>query len=215
MNTTSIYKFKWWQLFAFYIFIYSAISWLTNSLIYTNSYYYSALGYQLSNERINQLIELSKRYQLLTYISMPLLLLLKWFLITGVIYTALFLLNKTVLLGDCFKIVIIAELALIIAGLVKLFYFIIYKPQTIHDVQYFYPLAFTQLLNTAHLPSYIIYPLQQFNLFEVAYWILITLGIKEFINQSFLKSLKITASSYGVALIIWVLCIMFIQLQTS
>jgi hypothetical protein len=71
------------------------------------------------------------------------------------------------------------------------------------------------LFNPGKIPKYLVYPLQQFNVFEAVYWLLIAGGIRAFTQKSFAQSLKITAASYGIAMLIWCLVIVFIQLQFS
>lgn len=213
MLKKDMYAFKWWQLFIAYTFLYCCINWLTNSLIFTESYYYSALGSQLNTERIAVIIEMSRKLQWLSYLILPLLLLLKCVLIAGVIFSGLFLFDKKISFGDCYQIVMIAELSTIFAALAKFICFLIHKPETIQDIQFFYPLSLVQLFTVKQLPTYLIYPLQQFNLFEVAYWFLIAAGINAYTEKSFEQSFKIVASSYGVGLGIWVLFVVFIQLQ--
>lgn len=214
MIARNFYSFKSWQLFIVYTFLYMCITWLTNNVILTDSYYYSALDNQISNERISAFIEMNRKFQWLAYLIMPFLLLLKWGLISGVIYSGLLLSNQKISFKSCFKITMLAELSLIVAALIKLIYFLfIHHPETTQDIQFFYPLSLTQLLNLKELPSYLIYPLQQFNLFEIGYWVLIVFGIQSYIKKSFLQALKIVASSYGVALGIWVVFVVFIQVQ--
>ncbi|MDE3234952.1 MAG: hypothetical protein KGO81_03280 [Bacteroidota bacterium] len=143
------------------------------------------------------------------------MLLFKWVALSGILYIGLFFYNQNVAYKNCFKIMQMAELAMLLAASAKLIYFIFNTPQTIQDVQYFYPLAITQFFTLKQIASYLVYPLQQFNLFELGYWVLITSGIQTFTQKNFWQSLKITASSYGVAMFIWLLFIVFIQLQFS
>lgn len=207
------YHFKWWQPFVIYVLAYVFATWTTNTFILNDSYYYSAFGSQLSSERMAYVIEINHKFQWLGYIGLPLVLILKWVLVAGIVYLGLFLFNQEISFHNCYKIVIIAEISTLVGAFVKLFCFLINPPQTIQDLQAFYPMALTQVFNLKQFPAYLIYPLQQFNLFEVCYWLLITMGIKAYIQKSFSQSLKITASSYGVALMVWILCVVFIQLQ--
>lgn len=208
-----IYIFKWWQLFIAYISLYIVITWLLKSSVYTDAFYYSAFNSQLSSERIAEIIQINTKFLWLSYVAIPIILLLKWMLIAGIIYSGLFLFNQTLLFKTCFKIIMIAELANIMGALIKVLCFLIHKPETIQDIQFFYPLSLIQLFTVKQLPTYMIYPLQQFNLFELAYWLFIAAGIKAYTEKSFKQSFKIVASSYGVGLGIWVLCVVFIQLQ--
>lgn len=213
-ETTTNYSFRWWHLFLSYILIYMCITWLTNISILTESYYYSAFGTQIGSDRVAALIEMNRKFQWIGYIVFPLLLLIKWLLLSAIIYSGLFLFNQNISFNSCFKIIMVAELAVVAAALIKLLYFLfIHHPETTQDIQFFYPLSVTQLLNLKQLPAYLIYPLQQFNLFEVAYWLLIAAGIQAHIQKSFSESLKIVASSYGVALSIWIVFVVFIQVQ--
>ena len=211
----SIFSFNWVWLFFCYGILLLSISWLTNTLIFTDSFYYSLLGNRLGEERIAQLLEINKKYKWLGYVITPVLLLLKWLILAGVVYVGLFLFNKEIAFRNCFKIVQLAELAMLFAAVAKLAWFMVYPPQTLEKVQYFYPLAITQLFNPNQIPKYLIYPLQQINVFEVFYWLFIAGGIQAFTQKTFAQSLKVTALSYGVAMAIWCLVIVFIQLQFS
>jgi hypothetical protein len=197
------------------VLVYTVIGYINKEFIFSDDYYYSILGGQLSEERIAAVLKMQHKFQVVAYLVQPVLLLLKWLAIAGAIYTVLFLLDQNISFKSCFKIVVFAELVSIISALTKVFCFLIRKPDTLQDVQNFYPLSLLQLLNIKQLPSYLIYPLQQFNLFEMAYWLLIAAGISVHMRKPLTKGLALTASSYGLALGIWVLCVVFIQLQFS
>ncbi|HEY4831335.1 MAG TPA: hypothetical protein VIH61_02125 [Waddliaceae bacterium] len=213
MHSGNIYDFKWGYLFVFMAFIYLALAIMTNGFVLTDSFYDNIFIEQLGSERVKEIIEMNKKAQILSYVVLPIFLLLKLVITAGIIYAGLFLANQNVLYKDCFKIVMAAEIVPILVILVKLIHFLILKPTNILEVQLFYPLSITEILNFNKIPSYLIYPLQQLNLFEVSYWLLIAAGIKTFAKKTFSYSIKIVAASYGVALIIWVLCVAFIQLQ--
>jgi hypothetical protein len=210
-----IYHFKWLHLFIIYALLYGCINWLTNTAIYTDAFYYSSFGNQLKTERVTDIIGMVRKSQAWSYILLPLILILKWLLIAGIIHAGLIFFNQKISFADCYKVTMIAELATLAGACIKLIHFLIYKPQSSQEFQFFYPLSVTRFLNQSQVPTYLIYPLQQLNFIEIVYWLLITLGIKVHIQKTFSQSFKITASSYGVALAVWVLSIMFIQLQLS
>ncbi len=210
-----IYEFKWWILSIIYALLFISMTLAVNHLIFTDAYYYSILGRQLDEERIAQIIEINKKYQWIGYIIMPVILLLKWLILAGVIYIGLFLFNQDIAYQNCFKIVLIADYAMILAAIAKFAWFIFFKPQTIEDIQYFYPLSITQLFNSSQIPKFLVYPLQQFNVFEVLYWLLIAEGIQTFSKKNFWYSVKIVSVSYGAAMFFWCVVIVFLQLQFS
>ena len=82
-------------------------------------------------------------------------------------------------------------------------------------LQNYNPLGVSGFLKNDTIPKYLLYPIQQLNLFEVAYWFLLAYGIKSLGNIDFKKALKITSLSYGVGLAIWCIFIVFLQLQFS
>ena len=215
MLSLSIYKFKKWQLFVLYIFLITTIGWLTNSLIFTDTYYYSFFGDKFSNERIVDIIAISKKYQYMGYAISPLILLFKLGIISGAIYMGLFLLNRNLTYSDCFKIVMIAELASIVALVVRMLWLFKYRPETMQEMQFFCPLAATQIFDLKQLPIYLVYPLHQFNVFELLYWYLVAAGIQAYTKQSLIGAFKVVAATYGLVLSIWVLFVVFIQLQYS
>jgi hypothetical protein len=94
MFSQSIYNFKWWHLFFIFSLIYLSLAYLTNVVILTDSFYYSSLGDQLSIDRISEVIKFSKKFQWIGYCTMPILLLIKWFTIAGIIYIGVFLFNQ-------------------------------------------------------------------------------------------------------------------------
>ena len=127
----------------------------------------------------------------------------------------LYLLQQNVSYKNCLKITLIAELVSVVAMLIKTAWLMIDKPSNANDLQYFAPLSILQLLHLDELPKYLFYPLQLFNVFELAYWLTLAFGIMAFTQQKLGKSLKTVASSYGVALLIWVIFVVFIQVQFS
>ena len=210
-----LYNFKFWYLFLIITVFYLSIIYLTNTFIYTNAFYYEALSQKMNVDRIKDIIEMQRKYQIIGYCFYPLLMLLKLWLIASVIFMASYLFNIEVSYKNCLKSAIIAELVSVVAMLVRIAWLLVAKPDNVNDIQYFSPLALTQLLNINKLPQYLFYPLQLFNVFEVAYWLVLAYGIMVFTNSKFGKGLKVVALSYGVAMVIWCLVIIFIQLQFS
>lgn len=209
----SFFEFKWWYLFIIYSIIYSSIVWLTNTLIYTDSYYYSIWSNQLSFEKTELMIKKINNFQWVSYLILIIFLLVKWVFISGFLYTCLYWFNYTISFSICYKIIMIAEIPIILSGIFKFFYFYYNKPVSIDEVQLFYPLSVVQLLSIKKMPSYILYLLQQINIFEIGYWVILTSLIKFYCCKSFLWSFKISMYSYGIAMIIWLLFIVFLQIQ--
>jgi hypothetical protein len=194
---------------------YLIITWFANNVIITDAFYFTSFEKILSIDKIEELILFNKKTEWLTYILMPFISTIKYSLVSLVVFIGIKLFEVKINLRECFKIVLLAELIPLISSVTKTLYFYIYPPRSLEFIQNFNPLGITNFLKNDSIPKYLLYPLQQINLFEVGYWLLLAFGIKTLGNIDFKKALKITSLSYGVGLAIWCIFIVFLQLQFS
>jgi hypothetical protein len=166
-------------------------------------------------DQIEKMIRFKNNYGWLTYVLTPVFLFFKFTAISLIIYIGGFLFNRSIAYENCFKIVLLAELAPIIGSIVTFTFFLIHPPHTLQDVQSFSPLGLMGFFDLKQVPSYLIYPFKLLNGFEAAYWLILIFGVSFYINDGFKKAFTLVISSYGVGLFIWVLGLTFIQLQFS
>jgi len=185
----------------------------SNNFVFNDFFYYVALSDEVSIKKIEEIILFNKKSELASYIFLPIIITIKFTLITILIYTGVKLFELNITFENCFKTVLFAESILLISSIVRILYFYIYPPDNFEALQYFNPLGLISLLKKDSIPKYLLYPIQQLNFFEVGYWLLLAFGIKSFNEINFLKALKITSLSYGVGLAIWSIFIVFLQLQ--
>ncbi|OIQ67970.1 hypothetical protein GALL_504420 [mine drainage metagenome] len=209
------YEFKNIYLFIVIALYYLIVDILMNAYIYTSEYYHSVLSAKLDNDQINQVITNNNDYRIVVYLLIPIFLIAKIWIISGIIYIGLIFLNKSTTYSSCLKIALFAELIFVVATVIKLGWLLIHKPGDITDIQFFSPLAITQVIDIKKISKYFLYPLQLFNIFEIAYWFMLAYGIMIFTGWRYGKSLKAVAASYGVALAVWVVLVLFIQVQLS
>ena len=194
---------------------YVSISWIANNIIITETFYFVSLEDIMSIKRIEELIDLNKKNEWLTYILLPVVNTIKYSFAAMIIFIGIKLFELEVSFKNCFKIILFAEIIPILSSITKTLYFYIYPPSNFEVLQNFNPLGVSSFLNNDAIPKYLLYPIQQLNLFEVGYWLLLAYGIKSLGNVDFKKALKITSLSYGVGLLIWCIFIVFLQLQFS
>jgi hypothetical protein len=65
------------------------------------------------------------------------------------------------------------------------------------------------------LEAWFVYPFQVLNLFEIAYWLLLAYLLGKALQTHTDEGLKIVAASYGSALLLWVVAVMFFVLNYS
>jgi len=111
-------------------------------------------------------------------------------------------------------VAIVAEFIFLVPALLKIFWLAFFRTDySLLDIQLFYPLSALSLFDEAAVQqnqSWLVYPLQTFNLFEVAYWLLLAKGVSEVIKKDFTESFELVMASYGTGLVLWIVTIMFI-----
>ena len=191
------------------------------SFYYFNTYvlkdilYFNYLKNMYSENLIYNIIDNSKKINHISNFIYPIILFVKILLTSIIIYIGINIFEINIKLKDCFKISLISEFIFSIYSVFKTLYLYIYPPYNLIEIQNFNPFGVCSLLENDTIPKYLVYPLQQLNLFEVGYWLLLAYGIKTLGNIEFKKALKITSLSYGVGLAIWCIFIVFLQLQFS
>ena len=210
-----MYKIHIWKSILIFYIIYVLIIYITNNIIFDELFYYSTLSDKLSTINIEEVILFKNKYEWLSYILFQLFILIKYILVTISVFIGIKLFELNITFENCFRIVLFTEILPICSSIFRLLYFYIYPPNNFEVLQNFNPLGVSSLIKIDTIPKYLLYPIQQLNLFEICYWLLLAYGIKSLGNVDFKKALKITSLSYGVGLLIWCIFIVFLQLQFS
>ncbi|MBA4300443.1 MAG: hypothetical protein C0433_10135 [Cyclobacterium sp.] len=143
-----------------------------------------------------------------------LILVVKCFLMALVLYGGLFFANlhQSVRLGTLFRIAAFAEVALVLAGLTKVWVGAM-SEFTYSEFAVFYPLSLLTLLGTEAVDPLFYYPLQIANLFELLYCVLLVIFLSQELSFSSSQSIKVGLGSYSVSLLFWIVLILFLTLN--
>jgi hypothetical protein len=190
---------------------------ITKSVLNLDKLIYSSLAEQLTSQQIEDFLNLQKKWQSLGYFFAPIMLLIKITLITSVIYIGIFFFSKKeVSYKILWDIVINAEFIFLLVPFFKIIWFYFFQTNyKLEDFQYFYPISTLNIIGYQGLEPWFIYPFQILNLFELAYWLILAFYIGKITQTNMDNGLKIVASSYGAALLLWVVTIMFFTLNYS
>lgn len=176
----------------------------------------------LTKVQIEQILTPETDNEYLNLITISISTLFKVILISTIVFTGTLLFEKKISMRNIFFIVIKLEYIFLIPILFEIIYFkFINTTATLEDIQYFYPLSALNIVGYKGLEAWFIYPLQVLNLFELAYWLLLSyfVGKLAFTEKDKGKPMdlgfKIVASSYGSALLLWVVVVMFFTLNYS
>ena len=199
------------------------IVYLLNHILSINDLLLNSLGENLSISQLEYIYDFQKKWQWVSYVVIPLLILIKTTLISSSLYIGTFFYSKIkITFKQLFNAVVKAEFVFLAVVILKMVWFYFFQTNyTLEDLQYFYPLSALNIVGYKGLEAWFVYPLQVLNLFELAYWLLLSyfIGKLAFTEKDKGKPMdlgfKIVASSYGSALLLWVVVVMFFTLNYS
>jgi len=191
---------------------------LTKELLNTDELLYNFYSERLGQEQLEKLFESKENWSWLSYSIIPLLILIRSNLVALCLNVGMFFYNMehTFKFKQFFRIALIGEFVLVLVGYFKLGYFYFIKTDyTLLDLQQYYPLSYINFLDLEKIQPWLLYPLQTINLFEIAYFFILTFGIWKLLKNNYSKSFEIVAVSYGSGLVIWLGLVMFLTLNMS
>lgn len=190
------------------------LSLIVDIFIVSDGLYYQTYIDYLPENQIIKIIGLAKKWQWISYFLIPVTILFRVVFASTCIYVGLLFLNHSVPYSKIFHIALIADFVFIISSCYKILFLFIHKVNVLEDLQ-FQPLALIHLFNKESVSPIFIYVLNLINIFELFYWLIVAYFLTKLFDMSFLKSIKIVASSYGVGLFVWASFIVFVTLNFS
>lgn len=208
---------KNYQIYAILFFSTFLLSELSKFGLNLNTLLYDNLAGQLTAEQLNRVFENMRKWQLWGYLLIPILLFLKTQIVALVLSMGTFFFNVDISYKKLWNIVLKAEFIFLFVSLIKLGWFYFFKTDfTLEELQIFYPLSMLSMIGSDIIDPWYVYPLQVINAFEIIYWIVLDLLLDKAMNtKKGNLGIKIVASSYGPALLIWVVAVMFFTLNMS
>ncbi len=205
--------------FNLYLLIISAnllIMFTSQYTLINETAFFNTFSEQLSWERAKELFENLKDLSWIGYIFAPLILTLKFIIISVVIYSGIFLcdLQNKISFKNIFGIVIASEIIYLFAGIIKLLWFIFFVPiYDLNDLQFFFPLSLSCLFSWSEVDKFWTPALQNLNLFQIGYILLLSTGIflKSDIPKNYAE--KAVMISYIPGLVFWIALLMFLSVQ--
>ncbi len=157
------YSLKRLQLFIGIVLANLIIIWLSRSVLINEIVFYNTFSEQLTYDRSLKLFEDLKRFAWISYGFTPIMLLVKFSLVSLVLYIGIVFCNiqDKVSLGSVFKIVIASEIIFVCASLFKFLWFYLFAGNyDLNDLGFFYPLSLINFFKTDEVNRLWIFPLQ-------------------------------------------------------
>ncbi|MBP6755505.1 MAG: hypothetical protein KA210_05095 [Bacteroidia bacterium] len=190
---------------------------ITNRVLDFKGLLYNSLSEQLTNKQIQNIFSFRDKWQWVGYAIVPIMVIIKTSLIASILYIGTYFFSKIqVTFKQLWSIVVSAEFVFLLVPVFKIVWFYFFQTNyKLEDIQYFYPLSALNIVGYKGLESWFVYPFQTLNLFELAYWLILAYYIGKATQTNMDKGLKIVGYSYGSALLLWVVTIMFFTLNYS
>lgn len=183
---------------AIFVILNLILAWFQQEYVMTREVYHNLLSDQLEILRINQQIELMERLNVWGYFLLPLLMLLKYSLLSLLLQLPLMFNFIEIPFKKIFRVVILASassIALTATHLVWLFSLSVNQiNETALKVT---PLSLSNLIDISRYPDSSISLLNMFNIFEIGWLILIFMGFNSISNEK-LKKIDVALLAVGI-----------------
>ncbi|MDR8393095.1 hypothetical protein NC796_18205 [Aliifodinibius sp. S!AR15-10] len=205
-----------WVLSGIIVGLYLLLTYISDQYIFGNELYLRSYSDQLNRQRIVDFLDMQARYRWAGYILTPFILTIKFLFTTVCISVGLILLKFDFQLKKVFKVVILSELIFIVAKVIyvtNLWYH--YDSLVMSEMADYYPLTALSYFGAENVVTWLHYPLQTLNLFEVFYITAISWLLSKQWKPDFVESLSIVLPSYATGLILWLALVTFLTIQVS
>jgi hypothetical protein len=212
------YKLKGAALFCIIVVLNLILIYLSKKGLINEVVFYNTFSEQFTYDRSQKMFEEMSRFAWIGYVLTPLMLLIKFSLVSIVLFIGivLFDIKEKVLLGSVFKIVIASEMVFIAANLAKFLWFYLFAGNyDLNDLGFFYPLSLINFFSTGDVNKLWIFPLQTANLFQLAYLVSISFGLNKVCQMRKPDSEKVVLVSYLPAMVLWIAFIMFLSIDSA
>lgn len=200
------------MIFAVICLVYLFSAYYLQSYILTEHIYYNSFGGQVAEGKIEKVYDFRDQLGVLTYFLIPVTTVLKILLPSICLYTGSKFKNYWLTFKDAFKVALLAEFSFAIATITRLIVLVFSADTDRFDqIHFFAPLSLFDLFKASAVPSYLVYPLQTVNIFEIIYIVLLTRGLCYFLEQRFKPMILLVLSSYGLGLLCWEIFISFLS----
>lgn len=210
-------KLNNWLHYLLLVFIFLFFSYIFSNALQTDEFIRSSLSGQYSNEIISNYLESRKNWAWLSYVFVPLLILLRTSIIAFLMQMAVFFIDPEdeTSFAKFWSVTLSAEWITVLLIGFRFFYFTVIDTQyTLEELQTYTPGTLADIYDTSSLENWLAYPLGLLSIWELLYWLILVFGIHEILKTHFFKSWAVVLASYGLGLLIWVGFVMYLLITS-
>jgi hypothetical protein len=167
----------------------------------------------MSFERITGFLNRAENLKWATYCVIPVIYGLKILLITVIILAGLLIFDYRVTFIKIVQVVLVSEFIFLIPFAIRIIWFNwVDTTYDLNDIQKFYPLSILNIIDSKNIDSWLFYPFQILNVFELMHWLVLAFGLMKVSEYKYSDMFKVVLASYIPALFLWVVIVMFLSI---
>lgn len=186
---------------------------ICDNFIITNGLIADSFKGSISSAMLNKFLHIRNMYWWIGSLLSPLIALIKIIFVAGCLYIGSIIYYPNIKFNIFLKIALISEFIFIFYNSIKITLILFYKLHTIAGIQQFQPMTLYSLFDPVSIPYYLYYPFIILNLFEIPYWVIIVVLLKEIIKGSVFDRIIFIAKTYGMGLFIWITIVTFLTIN--
>lgn len=140
----------------------------------------------------------------LKFLAVPLVYAIKFTVVGFILWTGCFMWGYKVTYNKCWQIAMIAEVVFFVPIILKIFWFMFVSTDPDYwEYQAFYPLSYMSFFDYESVSPDKLYANKALNLFEVAYWVVLTYGVDFAARKKKVIANAIVATTYIPLFLFW------------
>jgi|SRR5690625_431098 len=200
----------------FIVVSYIFIAFFLENWILTDEVFYRSLSTQIPLYTVDGILESREKFWWVPYLIQIVVILIKVLFVSLCIFIGVVLSDIRIPFKNIFRVAVIAEIIFVIGQSIYLFNLYTHRAElTFETTANYFPLSMLSFFGVENVVSWLHYPLQTLNLFEVVYVVLISWLLSRQWKPDFIESLNIVIPSYGIGLLVWMILVVFLTLQIS
>lgn len=211
-----IFDFDAWQWFTIVVLTYLIGVFINQEFILTDAVYYNSFGEQLAYEQIASMMHVRSHWGWLTYVISPLIVALRTTLVSLCLLVGILWKNQRLPFKQLWAMVMKAEMVYAIGSVVIAISLLsLQNVHTFNDIGNFHGYSMLAFVKLEGLAVWLRAPLRFINLFELGYWFMLIWGLQHLMKESFSSMFRLTVSTYGIGLLLWMVLMLFLEVSFS
>lgn len=187
---------------------------INTKYVYSQEIILDSLVEKYEYDRLIRIMQNREHNSWIFYLLIPIRVFIKIFFVASCLWISIFFAEIKLSFRKLIAVSVGAEIINLVPSLLKIGWFTLIKTEyTLNDLQRFPTFSALSLFEREYVEKYLMYPLHLLSIWELAYWILLAYGLSRVLQKPISEGMRLVAVSYGPALALWVLFVVFLSVN--